>query len=54
MVESGLHEGERVVTHGAYKIDSALQIQGRPSMMLPEGGAPAGGHGEMSMPERNP
>ena len=53
VVESGLHEGERVVTHGAFKIDSALQIQGRPSMMLPEGGAPAGGHGEMSMPERN-
>lgn len=56
VVESGLHEGERVVTRGAFKIDSALQIQGRPSMMLPEGGTPGAGgqpHGEMSLPEPN-
>ena len=35
IVNSGLHEGERVVTHGAFKIDSALQIQAKPSMMNP-------------------
>lgn len=33
IVEEGLSEGERVVTHGALMIDSALQIQARPSMM---------------------
>ena len=35
LVESGLEEGERVVVHGAFKIDSALQIQGRASVMRP-------------------
>ncbi len=35
LVEAGLKEGERVVTEGAFAIDSALQIQARPSMMLP-------------------
>ncbi len=36
VVRSGLEEGEKVVTRGAFKIDSALQIQARPSMMSPE------------------
>jgi Cu(I)/Ag(I) efflux system membrane fusion protein len=40
IVESGLAEGERVVVNGSFNIDSALQIQARPSMMSPEGGAP--------------
>jgi Cu(I)/Ag(I) efflux system membrane fusion protein len=44
LVESGLRAGERVVTHGAFKIDSALQIQAKPSMMNPEGGGSAPGH----------
>lgn len=35
LVEAGLKEGERVVSEGAFAIDSALQIQARPSMMLP-------------------
>jgi Cu(I)/Ag(I) efflux system membrane fusion protein len=33
LIESGLAAGERVVTNGAFKIDSALQIQAKPSMM---------------------
>lgn len=33
IVESGLVAGERVVINGAFKIDSALQIQAKPSMM---------------------
>ncbi len=33
LVESGLKEGERVVTHGSFKIDSALQIKAKRSMM---------------------
>lgn len=35
VVESGLAEGEQVVMNGAFKIDSAMQIQARPSMMSP-------------------
>ena len=43
VVKEGLAEGEQVVTNGSFKIDSALQIQARPSMMNPEVGAmPAG------------
>jgi Cu(I)/Ag(I) efflux system membrane fusion protein len=33
LVSAGLEEGDRVVTHGAFKIDSSLQIQAKPSMM---------------------
>lgn len=36
LVESGLEEGEEVVTHGSFKIDSELQIRAQPSMMQPE------------------
>jgi membrane fusion protein, copper/silver efflux system len=35
LVLDGLEEGEIVVTHGNFKIDSELQIRGRPSMMAP-------------------
>ena len=44
VVESGLSEGELVVTSGNFKIDSALQIQAKPSMMNPEGGQSGAGH----------
>jgi Cu(I)/Ag(I) efflux system membrane fusion protein len=44
IVRDGLAEGERVVVEGNFKIDSALQIQARPSMMSPEGGVPAPVH----------
>jgi Cu(I)/Ag(I) efflux system membrane fusion protein len=43
VVKSGIEEGELVVTNGAFKIDSELQIQAKPSMMSPAGGAPAPG-----------
>ena len=48
LVEDGLVEGERVVVNGNFKLDSALQIQAKPSMMNPEGGgpSPAHAHGE--------
>lgn len=36
LVKSGLQEGERVVVQGNFKIDSALQILAKPSMMSPE------------------
>lgn len=34
-VKSGLKEGELVVTRGNFKIDSAIQLQARPSLMNP-------------------
>jgi len=49
IVREGLAEGELVVTNGNFKIDSALQIQAKPSMMLPEGGvAPGQAHHGMA------
>ena len=38
IVRSGLAEGDLVVVKGNFKMDSALQLEGRPSMMSPEGG----------------
>lgn len=40
IVREGVSEGELVVTNGNFKIDSELQLRGRPSMMAPEGEAP--------------
>ena len=44
IVASGLQEGEQVVTNGSFKIDSALQIQAKPSMMNPQGGGAPPSH----------
>ncbi|MDD5064655.1 MAG: efflux RND transporter periplasmic adaptor subunit [Phycisphaerae bacterium] len=44
LVKEGLAEGEMIVTNGNFKIDSALQIQAKPSMMNPQGGAAPMGH----------
>ena len=38
IVREGLAEGELVVSRGAFKLDSELQIKGRPSMMNAEAG----------------
>ncbi len=38
VVKYGLTDGEQVVTNGNFKIDSALQIIAKPSMMNPESG----------------
>ena len=38
LVERGLKEGDRVVTRGNFKIDSAIQILAKPSMMNPAEG----------------
>lgn len=47
VVKSGIEEGENVVLNGAFKIDSELQLQAKPSMMSPGGGTPAAHtHGE--------
>lgn len=49
MVESGLEEDEIVVTSGNFKIDSALQILAKPSMMNPQ--AESTVPGEEAQPE---
>ena len=43
VVLEGLMEGEEVVVRGNFKIDSALQILAKPSMMNPGGGESRGG-----------
>ncbi|MCC5021482.1 MAG: DUF3347 domain-containing protein [Candidatus Synoicihabitans palmerolidicus] len=52
LVRSDLQEGDEVVTQGAFKIDSALQILAKPSMMSPENRdeGPGTDHAEMEMP----
>ena len=54
IVREGLSEGEHVVTHGNFKIDSALQIMAKPSMMSPESGGPAPGHQHGGPPSPGP
>lgn len=44
LVKSGVQEGELVVVNGNFKLDSALQIAAKPSMMTPEGGGSGGHH----------
>lgn len=51
IVRDGLNAGERVVVNGAFRIDSAMQIVAKPSMMSPRGGPdgdPHAVHGGMS------
>ena len=38
IVESGLNAGDLVVTRGAFKLDSELQLKAKPSMMNPNAG----------------
>lgn len=44
LVKEGLQAGELVVSRGNFKIDSAIQILAKPSMMNPEGGGSHHGH----------
>ncbi|MGH1362135.1 MAG: efflux RND transporter periplasmic adaptor subunit [Calditrichia bacterium] len=44
VVAYGLREGEVVVTNGAFKLDSDLQIKARPSMMNPRDAPASTGH----------
>ncbi len=44
LVREGLQKDEMVVVNGNFKIDSAVQILAKPSMMEPEGGKLAAGH----------
>jgi Cu(I)/Ag(I) efflux system membrane fusion protein len=39
IVKEGLSEGEEIAVNGVFKIDAASQLEGKPSMMNPQGGA---------------
>jgi Cu(I)/Ag(I) efflux system membrane fusion protein len=53
IVKYGLKEGELVVRKGNFKIDSAMQIAAKPSMMNPAGGPSGRGHNHGgSMPSK--
>jgi Cu(I)/Ag(I) efflux system membrane fusion protein len=39
VVTDGLEEGEVIATNGVFKIDAAAQLEGKKSMMSPQGGA---------------
>ncbi|NQV76825.1 MAG: efflux RND transporter periplasmic adaptor subunit [Lutibacter sp.] len=49
VIEKGLTEGEEIVTQGAFSVDAAAQLEGKPSMMNTEGGAAVTGHEGMDM-----
>lgn len=52
VVEKGIEEGEEIVTNGAFSVDAAAQLEGKPSMMNLEGGISNVGHQHSSeMPE---
>ena len=50
IITSGLRVGEEIVVNGAFSVDAAAQLAGKPSMMSPEGGVASSGHnhGEIS------
>ncbi|RJP25960.1 MAG: DUF3347 domain-containing protein [Candidatus Omnitrophota bacterium] len=54
IVKTGLTEGERVVVNGNFKLDSALQILAKPSMMSPEGGMASMAHDHSSTTKPEP
>jgi len=52
VVESGLSEGEEIVTEGTFSVDAAAQLEGKPSMLNPAGGTVRAMAG-MDMPGMN-
>lgn len=49
VVINGLSEGEEIATNGVFKIDAAAQLEGKPSMMNPDGGQVMSGHNHGGM-----
>ena len=55
VVKEGLREGERVVTHGSFKLDAELQLRAKPSMMsLPSESMQQEPKAHTHMPEMKP
>ncbi len=56
VIEDGVEEGEQVVFHGAFRVDSEFQLADRFSMMNREpgtGAVPAHDHGDMDMDDHD-
>ena len=56
-VIEGLSEGDRVAVQGGFLLDSQTQIEGRPSLLYPEGQSATSlhaGHGQMPMESPSP
>jgi len=55
IIKEGLSEGEEIVVNGAFTVDAASQLAGKPSMMNPEGGKvmTEHNHGTMEMETPN-
>ncbi len=51
IILNGLSMGEEIATNGVFKIDAAAQLQGKVSMMNPEGGKMPTGHNHGGAPE---
>lgn len=49
VIKAGLTEGEVLVTNGTFSVDAAAQLEGKPSMMNPSGGAASAGHDHGTM-----
>lgn len=54
VILDGLADGEEIATQGAFSIDAAAQLEGKPSMMNLEGGAISTGHNHGEMTSANP
>ena len=50
VITEGLKDGEEIVTQGAFSVDAAAQLEGKPSMMNPSGGAKVSSMPGMVMP----
>jgi Cu(I)/Ag(I) efflux system membrane fusion protein len=50
VITDGLTDGEEIVTQGAFSVDAAAQLEGKPSMMNPSGGKKATSMPGMDMP----
>ncbi len=50
IVESGLQDGEEIVTRGTFSVDASAQLEGVPSMMNPTGGKVSSMPGMEEMP----
>jgi Cu(I)/Ag(I) efflux system membrane fusion protein len=44
VIVAGLADGEEIATEGAFSVDAAAQLEGKPSMMNPAGGIVSTGH----------
>lgn len=51
VILGGLTEGEEIVSEGAFSVDAAAQLEGKPSMMNSSGGNGSTGHDHGSMTE---